>query len=513
MNILYARYSKDRHPHFQMKTVIYEEDGLKKVMKQAVAPSGVAHIRKIIQNYKDLNMHYKEDVLLRPQLQDDSIIFEYITAYSLDELILEAALNKKKKDFFYYIELYKQFIDEVACLNYTTFSNTEQFVSFFNKKYPLEGLKSFITPNVDLNFDNIFILEDQEFKVLDYEWVLNFPVPVEFVAFRAINTFYYAHYSSLVNFVDISELFNVFEISDERIEHYTKMSIAFADFVGTNQATLRQNGYLKKSSPFEFKEPEIITSQLFYKNSKEDIFSEEDSIRIGVDSQTSILQFSIDANMKNFRFDPADKSSVICIEKVIAYDSSDKALELSLMDTNASFVMDSTHFFATDDPQVYFFTEPDFQATKIEITLKYIHFLEEEFFIEVGKRYEELTRSLNSLEDNLVKEREFSQQTILDYQSRIDEKQLLLQTVQDINLNLEVESKRLESELLEQNKMNNDLRYENSQLMSEKEILTNDLKISKEIISEIESTIWWRTMQKINSFGRKIKGEAKGKNK
>lgn len=99
MNILYTRYSKDRHPHFQMKTVIYEQGGLKKVKKQAVTPAGSGHIRNIFENYGKLSAHYKANVLLQPEFENDSLVFEYITARSLDELILESALNKKKKIF------------------------------------------------------------------------------------------------------------------------------------------------------------------------------------------------------------------------------------------------------------------------------------------------------------------------------------------------------------------------------------------------------------------------------
>ncbi|MEK4325937.1 hypothetical protein MKX70_08665 [Paenibacillus sp. FSL R7-0312] len=526
MNILYTRYSKDRHPHFQMKTVIYEQGGLKKVKKQAVTPAGSGHIRNIFENYGKLSAHYKANVLLQPEFENDSLVFEYITARSLDELILESALNKKKKDFFYFLDQYKQIVNDVAGHNYIPFSNTEQFVHFFNKKYPLEGLNSFVTSNVDLNFDNIFFLGNKVFKILDYEWVLEFPIPVEFVAFRAINTFYYAHYTTLVNFVDIRTLFDFFGISNDRIEHYTNMSITFADYVGTNQATARLRGYLKRNVPFEFREPEIYTSQLFYKKSDEDLFSEECSVKISITSQTAILHFPVEPNMNYFRFDPADKKSIIRIEKAIAFDSAGKALELSQTHANASYITDSTYFFATDDPQVYFFIESDFNVSRIVVTLKYIQFLEDGFFLEFGKTHEDLLKYKGTLESNIEKERElfykekelFDKEneklnnTIINYQSQIDEKQNQLRVFQDVTNELKVEIKKLENELIDGKKLNNDLNSEKSQLIDEIDILQNDLRVSKQYINQIESTFWWRTVQKISSFGRKISGQTKGKN-
>lgn len=134
MHILYTRYSKDRNPHFQMKTVIYEQDGVKKVKKEAINLSGSNHIKNILDNYKKLSAHYTMNVLLEPKVDEEfSLIFDYISGRSLDELILEAVLNKNEKDFFCLLTLYKQLINNVAAENYTPFSNTEEFVHFFKK--------------------------------------------------------------------------------------------------------------------------------------------------------------------------------------------------------------------------------------------------------------------------------------------------------------------------------------------------------------------------------------------
>lgn len=83
---------------------------------------------------------------------------------------------------------------------------------------------------------------------------------------------------------------------------------------------------------------------------------------------------------------------------------------------------------------------------------------------------------------------------------------------QDVTNELKVEIKKLENELIDGKKLNNDLNSEKSQLIDEIDILQNDLRVSKQYINQIESTFWWRTVQKISSFGRKISGQTKGKN-
>lgn len=43
--------------------------------------------------------------------------------------------------------------------------------------------------NIDLIFENI-ILGDK-YTIIDYEWSLDFPVPIEYIMFRSVFTFMY----------------------------------------------------------------------------------------------------------------------------------------------------------------------------------------------------------------------------------------------------------------------------------------------------------------------------------
>lgn len=491
MKILYARYSRERRPHFQMKTVIYEENGIKKVMKQAINPSGSDHVQRVLQNYEDLKNHYKEDVLLEPFFTGESLVFEYVEEDSLDQLILESVLIKNKNNFFSYINLYKKFVYEVAKNNYCEFSNTEEFVSFFGKSYPLEDLKSFVIPNIDLNFDNIF-LENDNFKVIDYEWVLPFPVPVEFVVFRAINTFYYAHYSTMNSFVDINELFELFGIPFERIEYYIDMSIRFADFVGTNQAAQKLIKYLKKSTLYKYKEPEVLSAQMFISNSDEGGFTEENSMKVEINPETDVLQFSVNYKANRFRFDPADKKCILLLKNITVYDESNNALIVNEISSNAILSTNSTHLFVTDDPQFYFEIESSFIASRIVISLRYINFIEDDFYLELGELYEKLMSNnvllTNSIEQN---KNAFDQKTLF-YQSEIEE---------------------LQHRLTEQFDINNSLSNEKSHLLGLIENLQTELAASEQFINNIKSTYWWRIIQKARVFREKIRGGLKGKRK
>lgn len=484
MEVLYARYSKDRHTQFQMKTIIYSEFGMKKVMKQAINASGASHLKRIMQNYTELQAHYKSDVLLKPTYEENKIVFDFIYGQSLDELLLEAALKKKKNEFIFYINLYKNFINEVAMENYSEFCNTDKFIGFFKKKYPIEGLKAFNIPNIDLNLDNIIQMTNGDFKVLDYEWVLDFPVPLEFVAFRAINTFYYAHYSALINFVEISELFELFGInSSGKIKYYTEMSICFADYVGTNQAMEKKNNYLQNGVSFEFRESDVISAQLFYSNSQQiDSFTERNSYKLKVNYKTEILNFSVDSSFKSFRFDPADKKCVIELNGITAYDEAGNELSIDNVWSNALFVLNSQwYFFETEDPQIYFSSDNEFQIANIVISLKYAYFFENDFLNELGQAYtilmdnnDELSNSCNELQATMQEFKSLNEQLIIERDNLVLEKDWFIS--------------------------------ENDRLIMEKVELKAELDRTEEILNEIKKKYWWRIENRIKREIRKIKG-------
>ena len=46
--------------------------------------------------------------------------------------------------------------------------------------------------NIDMSFDNIITDQtDNKYKIIDYEWVFPFPIPVKFVIYRAVVCFLY----------------------------------------------------------------------------------------------------------------------------------------------------------------------------------------------------------------------------------------------------------------------------------------------------------------------------------
>ena len=96
MNTFYIKNNNQRNRNFQIRTIIYEENGKKFVKKEAIHPDAVPHIKAMKKNYECLNKS-----IINPDLKlvkiisetETALVFEYIEGVSFREKYF-AALNE-----------------------------------------------------------------------------------------------------------------------------------------------------------------------------------------------------------------------------------------------------------------------------------------------------------------------------------------------------------------------------------------------------------------------------------
>ena len=245
MNILSVRYSVNRNKQFQIKTVIFEAEGTKMVKKEPYTPESAKHIKNMYKNYELLNKGIFK--INEPKLVESSILFPYEEGNSFDEVLLKAVKERDKNTFKNLIFLYKDLLEKDGVV---PFYLTEDFIEIFGENELLFGRKSLEVANVDLNFDNIFIKKENDFSIIDYEWVFEFPVPVDFILYRSILVFVTKHLSHLENFIDKEEIFRWLEIDLAIVESFDQMETMFMNYVGTEISDLKPS-YLKRTVELE----------------------------------------------------------------------------------------------------------------------------------------------------------------------------------------------------------------------------------------------------------------------
>lgn len=333
MRINSIKYSINRKEVFQLKTIIYEENNAKYVLKEAYSQKAKNHLENIYNNYEE----YKKSSFnpVEVKRQDNGIIFPFIEGESLDEVLVQMLFDKDKNGFIDKLKWYKSlFLNEDQC----TFYQTTEFKEIFGDASNLEGIAALSLANIDLNFDNIIFLEkDTKITTIDYEWIFKFPVPIDYIIYRAILIFKTKYSGHFAKELLIEEIFEKLEIETANIPYYEEMESNFSKYVGKAFDEYKLN-YLKNN---------IKVDKLYNEQSPKDfmhIFVENNSEElnynmVAIDFNDEYKNYclilkSLDIN--KLRLEPCYQQSVIFLENINIYSKGESKEDLHLIKTISS---------------------------------------------------------------------------------------------------------------------------------------------------------------------------------
>ena len=200
-----------RKEEFNIYTIIWS-DG--KVSKSPISAKANDHIKRMVEGSK-------HDIgkirCLDAELKDDSLYYDFINQKSCEYMILDFIAKNDKEKFFELIE------DIYDALFYNSFESdeyaTEEFLKVFKEKSDIKfhcHEKSYL----DVILGNMFII-DGKFTVIDYEWIYDFPIPLEYIFYR---TFSYHFYSSksFREFTSFEEIFEHFNLDTENLKLFKR---------------------------------------------------------------------------------------------------------------------------------------------------------------------------------------------------------------------------------------------------------------------------------------------------
>lgn len=190
MKILFAKTNYARKKQYLIQTTIYEVDGQLFVKKRAYSETSKPHLASLVSS-SDLILDNLSTISIASilKVESDAITFEYIHANSIEKQI---------ESTFFYQEYDKQtqLLNSLLTIK-SSFKQTftspylnNNFINIFDPKkqfYTQKKIECCAIAPIDLNFDNI-LLENNKIHIIDYEWTFNFPIPFEYIIFRAIYT-------------------------------------------------------------------------------------------------------------------------------------------------------------------------------------------------------------------------------------------------------------------------------------------------------------------------------------
>lgn len=229
-NILYSRISRDRKSSFQIITTIIEENGEKYVLKTAGTKDSEKHIQSLKKNYDILSKMYGKSINIIPctLLDNKTARFDFVEGETLTNRIIRLY---KAGDFETVVQLIKSVFNIMSSpLNdeKCDFKPDEKFKEMFGEFKYSKILKGINPGAIDWQFNNIIVDEKDQLWLIDYEWVFEFAIPINFICYRCIQML---SLNSVINSEFASQLQVIFDIDDNQIPLYQNMEIGFLLYV------------------------------------------------------------------------------------------------------------------------------------------------------------------------------------------------------------------------------------------------------------------------------------------
>ena len=243
----YAKYNRLRAPQYQICTRIYTDaEGRRVAEKKALRKEAVTHIEQLSENRKKLLAAGDNRVIEILSNENGKAVFPYIKGRSLEDKV-SAALMKKDK-------LLAAMHEAVAAIysydrsQICPFEVTEAYKNVFGETGSFfVGHEALKVANVDSTFANFVEAEDGSLMCLDYEWVFDFPVPIEYLKYRTLYYYFSMNRAYIIRHMNEQEFLQEFGLSTELVTACMEMDDAFQQVVhGENRKYIYTRNYEKK---------------------------------------------------------------------------------------------------------------------------------------------------------------------------------------------------------------------------------------------------------------------------
>lgn len=179
---LLEKYGRCRRDKFQIKTEIMQKDGKRFVRKSALHKEAEKHILSIKKNEEKWIGKLKNIHCIKGCVNDGSYVMPYVYGKDLDGIFYQDRHSPTAfTERFQYIV--KNFLTPEN-EDLITFKVSSEFTKIFGEDYP-GGKQSLQYTNIDLIFPNLKLTDNGQLYSLDYEWCFDFPIPYEYVIWRA----------------------------------------------------------------------------------------------------------------------------------------------------------------------------------------------------------------------------------------------------------------------------------------------------------------------------------------
>lgn len=224
--LLYIKFQDYRKPEVDIITSIYEEDGVRFVVKEASSYKAQEHLERIGEFYDRQKESYQRVgiALNRCEKQGNHLVFEYLEGKTLQDKVddlLESGYEEEAK------QVFRELFSHVKQLSIKKgFEDSSSYRQVFGDAKTADDYIIPALANIDFNLDNVM---ENNNSLLDYEWTFPFDIPLGYVIWRTLEN-YRLHNPERAEKV-AAELLSEEGIPQKKAAEYQKMEDAFQQYV------------------------------------------------------------------------------------------------------------------------------------------------------------------------------------------------------------------------------------------------------------------------------------------
>lgn len=225
---LLEKYGRCRKNKFRIKTEIIQENGRRFSRKTALHKEAEKHVLNIKENEEKWIDKLKNIRCIKGYINDGSYVTPYVYGQDLDILFYQCRHSPA-----IFIEKFKYFVKKFLTPeneNLIPFEVSTEFIKIFGENYPI-GKQSLRYTNIDLIFPNLKLTDDGRLYSLDYEWCFDFPIPYEYVIWRAAWHLHEEYKAYLRSILCKEDFLIEIGISRENMDIYMEMERNLGNYI------------------------------------------------------------------------------------------------------------------------------------------------------------------------------------------------------------------------------------------------------------------------------------------